>query len=110
MPDDEADDLVVVRREREDREEWQGGRASPRRWRQQHRDGPQSLRRKDAHQRAVDLAELRGSRTEPINAAFAYASCTDCQTFAVALEIALIAPGASTIAPENHARAINYQV
>jgi putative peptide zinc metalloprotease protein len=109
MPDDEAADSVVVRREREDREEWQGGEHRPGDGGnnivmvRNHSDGKMRVRGR------IRLAELHGSRAEPINAAFAYASCTDCQTFAVALEIALIAPGASTIAPENHARAINYQ-
>jgi putative peptide zinc metalloprotease protein len=108
-PDDEASDDVMVRREREDREEWQGGEHHPGDGGnnivmvRNHADGKMRVRGR------IRLAELHGSRAEPINAAFAYASCTDCQTFAVALEIALIAPGASTISPENHARAINYQ-
>jgi putative peptide zinc metalloprotease protein len=108
-PDDEASDDVVVRREREDREEWRGGQHRPGDGGnnvvtvRNHSDGKMRVRGR------IRLAELHGSRAEPINAAFAYASCTDCETFAVALEIALIAPGATTIAPENHARAINYQ-
>lgn len=109
MPDDAAADEVVVRREREDRDESHAGEYRPHGGGhnvvmvRNHTDGKMRVRGR------VKLAELHGSRAEPINAAFAYASCTDCQTFAVALEIALIEPGASVIAPQNRARALNYQ-
>jgi hypothetical protein len=109
MPDESAADEVVVRREREDRDEWQAGEYRPGGGGhnvvlvRNHSDERMRIRGR------VRLAELHGSRAEPLNAAFAYSSCTDCQTFAVALEIALIAPGASTIAPQNRARALNYQ-
>jgi hypothetical protein len=108
-PADPAADDVVVRQEREDREEWQAG---------QHfrGDGGNNvvmvLNRSDNRMRVrgrIRLVDLHGSRAEPVNAAFAYSSCTDCQTFVVALEIALIAPNASTIAPQNRARALNYE-
>lgn len=70
------------------------------------------LNRSDGRMRMrsrVRLVHINGERAEPVNAAFAYASCTDCQTFAVALEVALISPSASVIAPQNRARAVNYE-
>jgi hypothetical protein len=109
LPDESAADEVVVRREREDRDEAGAGEYRPSGGGhnvvivRNHSDGRMRVRGR------VRLAELHGSRAEPLNAAFAYSSCTDCQTFAVALEIALIAPGASTIAPQNRARALNYR-
>jgi hypothetical protein len=109
MPDEAAADEVVVRREREDRDESHADDYRPHGGGhnvvmvRNHSDGRMRVRGR------VKLAELHGSRAEPINAAFAYASCTDCQTFAVALEIALIEPGAAVIAPQNRARALNYQ-
>ena len=109
LPDEATVDEVTVRREREDREEWQAGERHPGGGGdnvvmvRNHSDGKMRIRGR------IRLAELHGSRAEPINAAMAYSSCTDCQTFAVALEIALIAPGAATIAPENRARALNYE-
>src|SRR3954470_11829086 len=108
-PDDPAADDLTVRRGREDRDEGQAGLHFPGGGGnnivmvRNHADGDLRIRGR------IRLAELHGSRAEPMNAAFAYASCTDCQTFAVALEIALVAPGASTIAPQNHARAMNYE-
>jgi hypothetical protein len=57
----------------------------------------------------IRLVEIHGDRAEPLNGAFAYASCTGCQTFAVALEIALVSPHASIIAPQNRAHALNYE-
>lgn len=57
----------------------------------------------------IRLVHVTGDRAEPVNAAFANASCTDCQSFAVALEIALISPHAAVIVPQNRARAINHE-
>lgn len=57
----------------------------------------------------IRMVEMRGPTVDPVNMAFAYASCTDCQTYAVALEIVLVSPNASTIVPQNRARAINYE-
>jgi len=55
----------------------------------------------------VRLVHLHGPSAAPVNAAYALASCTDCQTFAVALEIALVSPNATDVRPENHAIARN---
>jgi putative peptide zinc metalloprotease protein len=108
-PDDPAADDVTVQRGREDRDEGQAGQHVPGGGGnnvvmvRNHSDGDLRIRGR------IRLAELHGSRAEPMNLAFAYASCTDCQTYAVALEIALVAPGASTIAPQNRAHALNYE-
>jgi putative peptide zinc metalloprotease protein len=107
-PDDPAADDVTVRRGREDRDDDQAGQRLPGGGGnnvvmvRNHSDGDLRIRGR------IRLAELHGSRAEPVNMALAYASCTDCQTFAVALEIALVAPGTSTIAPQNRAHALNY--
>jgi hypothetical protein len=55
----------------------------------------------------VDLNRIPGPNVGPVNAAYAYSSCTDCQTIAVALQINLISRTATHIAPENYAVAIN---
>ncbi len=57
----------------------------------------------------VDLDHVHGPNAAPTNKAEAFASCTDCQTFAVALQIALIPADATTVAPENAAVAVNYR-
>ena len=57
----------------------------------------------------VKLVRDRDTRVEAVNGALAFSSCTDCQTFAVALEIVLASPNATYIAPQNEARAINYE-
>jgi putative peptide zinc metalloprotease protein len=57
----------------------------------------------------VQLNRIPGPRVEPSNVAIAYASCTDCQTIAVALQINLISRTATYVAPENFAIAVNYE-
>ena len=57
----------------------------------------------------VDVAHVEGLTASPVNHAEAFASCTDCQTFAVALQIALIRKDATTITPENVALAVNFR-
>jgi len=58
---------------------------------------------------SVDLDHVEGDTATPTNRAQAYSSCTNCQTFAVALQIAVIRSDASTVAPVNQAIAINNQ-
>ncbi len=57
----------------------------------------------------VQLNQIPGQNVAPVNLAYAYASCTDCQTFAVALQINLISRNASKVTPENAAIAVNYE-
>ena len=53
------------------------------------------------------IRRVMGDVVETTNAAVAYASCTDCTTTAIAIEIVLIQSDASTITPTNMAIAIN---
>jgi hypothetical protein len=57
----------------------------------------------------VQLEQIRGSRVTPLNLSLAYASCTDCQTFTVALQIALVRPGTEVAVPINAARSYNVE-
>jgi hypothetical protein len=57
----------------------------------------------------ADYGHAKGKRVEPLNSAIAYASCTDCQTFAIALQLVLYREGATIVAPHNQALAINVQ-
>lgn len=56
---------------------------------------------------SIELDRVPGDSARPANIAVARASCTDCQTFAIALQIALRDKNASTVAPENVAFAYN---
>jgi putative peptide zinc metalloprotease protein len=51
---------------------------------------------------------IPGNNIRPANQAFAYASCTNCQTYAVALQIVTYRQSANVVAPANVALAINY--
>ena len=57
---------------------------------------------------SVQLNRVPGPRAGPVNVALATSSCAACQTFAVALQINLIARDAPWIVPENSATAVNY--
>lgn len=104
LPEDVPTDEVVVREEDDSGEHGFDHGAG--------RNVVSVLNRSDGRMRVrsrLRLVRIKGDRAEPVNAAFAHSSCTDCQTFAVALEIALISPHASVIAPQNRAQAINYE-
>lgn len=68
-----------------------------------HRDGELTMRG------SIQLNQLPAPRIAPENLARAYASCTDCQTLAVAMQINLIKRGTQLAAPRNAAVAINYE-
>lgn len=53
------------------------------------------------------LARTSSERVGPVNLAYAEASCTDCQTFSIALQVAVYRRGASGIVPQNAAVALN---
>jgi hypothetical protein len=55
----------------------------------------------------IQLNRILAPSVEPVNLALALGSCTDCQTFAVALQLDLISRTASQIAPQNAAVAVN---
>ncbi|MGI8688451.1 MAG: hypothetical protein ACR2M3_07710 [Thermomicrobiales bacterium] len=57
----------------------------------------------------IQLNHIPGADAQPENDAEAYSSCTDCSTFAVALQVDLISKTATTIAPKNVAIALNVQ-
>lgn len=57
----------------------------------------------------IQLNHIPGSTASPENLAYSYASCTDCQTMTVALQINLISKTATTITPQNAAVALNYK-
>jgi putative peptide zinc metalloprotease protein len=56
---------------------------------------------------AFSIAHLMGDVIDTTNAAVAYASCTECKTVAVAIQVVFIESDASTIVPTNVAVAIN---
>ena len=103
--DPAADDGDRVRRDDED----DGDFGGPRFWAggenivqiQNYQDGRMRVRGR------VRLVHVHGPSAAPVNAAYALASCTDCQTFAVALEIALVSPNITDARPKNHAVARN---
>lgn len=56
---------------------------------------------------SIQLNKIKGPNVQPVNLAAAQGSCTDCQTYAVALQINLISREASNISPQNAAVAVN---
>jgi putative peptide zinc metalloprotease protein len=55
----------------------------------------------------IQLNRAPGPNVQTVNLAFAYASCTDCQTIAVALQINLIGRDTRVAIPQNAAVAVN---
>jgi putative peptide zinc metalloprotease protein len=55
------------------------------------------------------LTQSLGPNVGPKNEAFAYSSCSNCQTLAVALEINLYSPDSHNVQPFNDAMAVNYR-
>lgn len=68
-----------------------------------HKDGRLRIRGN------IQLNRIPGQRVAPINSAYAYSSCTDCQTLAVAMQINLIGRHATTVIPKNESVAVNYR-
>ena len=71
----------------------------------------QVINHADSHFRMdgkVKLNQIPGPNAGPKNEAFAYSSCTNCDTMAVALEINLISTSARNIQPLNEVVALNY--
>ena len=56
----------------------------------------------------VQLNQIPGPNAGPKNEAFAYSSCVNCRSVAVAVQIDLIGPAARNIQPQNLALAVNY--
>jgi hypothetical protein len=83
---------------------------------EQGRDGPKNIVRvinkNDNRLRVkgkIQLNHIPGQDVEPVNDAEAYGSCTNCATFAVALQIDLISRSVGVIIPKNTAIALNVQ-
>jgi putative peptide zinc metalloprotease protein len=57
---------------------------------------------------AFAIRQVMGDVVDETNSAVAYASCTDCSTTAIAIEIVLVGGSPSTFTPTNQAIAINY--
>jgi len=57
---------------------------------------------------AFAIRRVMGDVVDETNSAVAYASCTDCRTTAIAIEIVLVAGSPSVFTPTNQAIAINY--
>ncbi len=57
---------------------------------------------------AAQFNSIPGPVASPVNLAEAYASCTDCDTLAVALQIDLVSTSARQVTPRNYAVALNY--
>jgi putative peptide zinc metalloprotease protein len=56
---------------------------------------------------SVQLGRIGGHNVRPVNLAFARATCTDCQTLAVAFQVSIYRRGASEVTPQNAAVAVN---
>jgi putative peptide zinc metalloprotease protein len=56
---------------------------------------------------AFDLSRESGDVVDNTNAAIAYASCTDCKTVVIAIQVVLVTGSPTTFAPENVAIAVN---
>ncbi|HEX6596883.1 MAG TPA: hypothetical protein VF045_08105, partial [Acidimicrobiales bacterium] len=56
---------------------------------------------------AFDIKRVGGDVVDPLNGAVAYASCTDCETVAVAIQIVLVSGDPDVVAPQNVAVAVN---
>jgi putative peptide zinc metalloprotease protein len=57
---------------------------------------------------SIQLNRIPGPSVAPANLALAQASCTGCQTIAIALQIDLISTSAGHVTPQNAAVAVNY--
>jgi hypothetical protein len=102
LADDPAADELVVREERDD-EAALGSLPSAGRnvaYIYNRADGSRRFRAR------VRLVKVMGDRVAPVNAAVARTSCTDCEAYAVALEIVLFRNDASVIVPQNYAYAV----
>ena len=56
---------------------------------------------------AFNITRVTSSVVDPTNAAVAYASCTECKTVAIAIQIVLVEGSPTVFTPENAAVAIN---
>src|SRR5438067_10378560 len=57
----------------------------------------------------IQLNRIPGPTFDPDNHAYARGSCTDCQSFSVAMQIDLISPSSTRATPKNIATAVNVE-
>lgn len=57
----------------------------------------------------IEVKEIPGDNVGPVNEAYAYSSCTNCKTLAVALQIIVRNANAHNVQPQNAAVAVNFQ-
>jgi putative peptide zinc metalloprotease protein len=58
---------------------------------------------------SFQVADVGGQTVDPANYALAFANCTDCQTYAVAFQVAFVHGTPQVFTPTNQAWAINYE-
>jgi putative peptide zinc metalloprotease protein len=58
---------------------------------------------------SFQITDLKGDVIDPTNTAFAFASCSNCNTYAAAIQVALVHSAPHTFTPLNQAWAFNYQ-
>ncbi|HZU72063.1 MAG TPA: hypothetical protein VE990_04760 [Acidimicrobiales bacterium] len=58
---------------------------------------------------AFSVVRVTGQTVDTTNSALAFASCTDCQTVAVAIQVVLVEGQPTVVSPTNQALAYNYQ-
>ncbi len=58
---------------------------------------------------AFSIRQITDGTVAPQNAAVAYASCTDCQTVAIAIQVVFVVGSPDTFTPQNVALAVNEQ-
>lgn len=56
---------------------------------------------------AFSINRVAGDVVDPVNGAVAYASCTDCETVAVSIQVVLVSGDPDVIAPQNVAVSVN---
>src|SRR5207247_1598714 len=56
---------------------------------------------------SIKMHRIPNDDVNPVNVAFAQATCTDCQTIAVAMQVVLYRRGAHNVSPQNIAVAAN---
>ena len=58
---------------------------------------------------SFQITDLKGDVIDPTNTAFAFASCANCNTYAVAIQVALVHGTPQVFTPVNQAWAFNYE-
>ncbi|HEV7886900.1 MAG TPA: hypothetical protein VGO92_05020, partial [Acidimicrobiales bacterium] len=90
--------------------------AAPHAWADDHNDAPKddnsaiAVNTKDGSsifKLAFSIVKVSGDVVDATNTAIAYASCTECQTTAIAIQFVIVEGSPSTFTPQNVAVAVN---